>query len=667
MANAIDRVFIDIIPNISDFGRLLNKQLKSAVDTSAVEKSFSSIDKAAARVATTFVGSFRAVLATGLAASAGPIAVGIAGIAVPLGQALASQLPAAIATSVVAFTTLKIALIGVGDALKNIGDEKKFQESLDKLAPSAQRFALALKTALPQLDAIRKAVQGKFFQGFDTDIKNVVANLAGPFKAGLTASATQLNLFGRQIGKFASSAKAVTLVNQVFALTEETLKRLQVPFANLIDSVADFIIRATEVKSVTTLFNEVETILDNLSEAARNVGSIFSTLFGGVSLNGIQASQTIADVTAKLDAFLKSAQGQAVLALLSSTIAGLRDTFSRIGEILVTMLPALTSFAEGFSSVMKPAIDGVLSVSQSLSNVLGPQKDLFEAIGIAVGLVTVAMAAYRTVAFLSAVATGALSAAVFLLDVGLAILISPIALIVVAIAGFIAILVLAYKNSQTFRTIVNTAFFGVIAATLVLKNAVVSAFNAIVNAVVSLKNGIVSGFGAVVSFIRSVPGFIVAVFSNAGSLLRDAGSRIMRGLADGIFSAFNAVKDSVSSVLGWIRDALPGSPIKVGPLSGENSPRLGGVKIGEMIAAGIRSTLPDVARAGSAVTGALVGAGVTNGAGAQTVGFSPGAIVISFNGVVPTSAEATRTGEAVGMGIAGVLARRDTRLAVRTV
>lgn len=47
--------------------------------------------------------------------------------------------------------------------------------------------------------------------------------------------------------------------------------------------------------------------------------------------------------------------------------------------------------------------------------------------------------------------------------------------------------------------------------------------------------------------------------------------------------------------------------------------------------------------------------------------FGPGAINISFNGVVPTTSEATRTGEAVAAGIAGALARRDLRLAVRAV
>lgn len=54
-------------------------------------------------------------------------------------------------------------------------------------------------------------------------------------------------------------------------------------------------------------------------------------------------------------------------------------------------------------------------------------------------------------------------------------------------------------------------------------------------------------------------------------------------------------------------------------------------------------------------------------AGGGGVNFFAGAIAITFAGVVPTAGEATRTGEAVGMGISGALARRNTRLAVRTV
>jgi hypothetical protein len=49
------------------------------------------------------------------------------------------------------------------------------------------------------------------------------------------------------------------------------------------------------------------------------------------------------------------------------------------------------------------------------------------------------------------------------------------------------------------------------------------------------------------------------------------------------------------------------------------------------------------------------------------VTFGAGSIAISFEGVVPSEAEAFRTGQTVGSGIADMLARRDAQLAVRVM
>jgi hypothetical protein len=58
---------------------------------------------------------------------------------------------------------------------------------------------------------------------------------------------------------------------------------------------------------------------------------------------------------------------------------------------------------------------------------------------------------------------------------------------------------------------------------------------------------------------------------------------------------------------------------------------------------------------------------ILGGGTGTSVVFAPGSVQVGFNGVVPSREEAHRTGTAVGSGIADLLARRDTRLAVRTL
>src|SRR5690625_3063342 len=81
-----------------------------------------------------------------------------------------------------------------------------------------------------------------------------------------------------------------------------------------------------------------------------------------------------------------------------------------------------------------------------------------------------------------------------------------------------------------------------------LKGIVTTAFNAVKNAV---SNGIRNAYNTVINFV---------------SRFRDAGRRIVQSIADGIRGAIGAVTGAISNVAGKIRDFLPFSPPKTGPL-----------------------------------------------------------------------------------------------------
>src|SRR5690554_3256962 len=106
-----------------------------------------------------------------------------------------------------------------------------------------------------------------------------------------------------------------------------------------------------------------------------------------------------------------------------------------------------------------------------------------------------------------------------------------------------------------------------------------------------------SRINRVVDLVRGLPNRIRSAIGNALNILRQAGRNIIQGLINGINSMIGRIRDTISNVASEIRDFLPFSPARVGPLSGRGSPDLAGEAIGRMIALGIARQTPLVARA----------------------------------------------------------------------
>ena len=87
-----------------------------------------------------------------------------------------------------------------------------------------------------------------------------------------------------------------------------------------------------------------------------------------------------------------------------------------------------------------------------------------------------------------------------------------------------------------------------------------------------------------------------------GGRLFDAGKNIIQSMIDGIKSMFGKIGDVMRDVGGRVRNFLPFSPAKEGPLSGAGSPELAGAKISDMVADGILAGEGDVAVAMRRIT-----------------------------------------------------------------
>lgn len=216
-------------------------------------------------------------------------------------------------------------------------------------------------------------------------------------------------------------------------------------------------------------------------------------------------------------------------------------------------------------------------------------------------------------------------------------------------------------------------------------SAFMAAYNAVVHWTGSALNAVIQWVGNLLGWFNALPGLIGLALWNAGSMLYDKGRDIVLGLINGLKSraqdlvdtAFDWIVNPLKNALGGAAGFLFGSPSKVTAQYGK--------WISEGLAIGIESAEGSVVAAAESLTQAAAlpgmtpgspGMGVTGptpfapsaslvgGPGTGGVVFGPGAVQVVFQGAVPSEAEAFATGQAVGAGIADVIARRDARISV---
>lgn len=778
-------ISLDVVADTSKIAAQIQRELDAIIrkiklkrvavdgDTDPLERK---VRKAAANADTTLSGAFDRIrvragaagsgigtalgvgIKAALTSAIGPAVSSAIALLTSIGPAVAAGVPAAIGV----LGTLKVALFGVGDALKEIGDAEKFNEALKSLSPNAAKFAKSIKAILPDLTKLRLGVQDRFFLNLDKDTKAAAKSLTGPLTAGMNSTADRLNGIVRQFTAFAASSKGVAVVNTVFDVTSKVLAQISHLFGPLLDRVGDWIVKAGD-SGVNSALLEAKDTLSSLVATAKNVAAAIGSVFGGLGKDGPTVAASLEKASKALRDFLASAQAQELLKTLGDAMDRVREIALKILETLPRLLPAVNGLASGGFGVLLTVVEGVVSALTAILGPLGENESLFVTVGQVIAVVVIAVKAYQAGLVLATaaqiawgvattVASAAVTAAtaiyntarvaVLLLSIGwasagarvtlltaalwaqvtamastiagyvragaaavvsgaqqaaalavasagwarlaihqalasarlvaytiatnavkvatiawtavqwllnAALTANPIGIIILLIVALVAGLVLAYKKSDTFRAIVDAAFRAVGAAALWLwENAlkplwdgivwgfnmvvagaklwwsiVVAVFNAVVEAavwlytnwkkgfdlvvaaivfvatkvgefnsmVIGFFTGLVSAVGskisALISFVTSIPGKILSSLGNLGNLLKEAGSNIIKGLIDGIDNMIGKLKEKVSGAVKAIRDYLPFSPAKVGPLSGSGSPERSGMRIVENIAHGI--------------------------------------------------------------------------------
>lgn len=403
-------------------------------------------------------------------------------------------------------------------------------------------------------------------------------------------------------------------------------------------------------------FATFQTLMENnIGGAALTAGGSFSGAFSlmgsalgrfGAALLGpafAAAPEIFGRITAGLDAMAPAASAVAAFVAENSTAFGILAAVLAVAVAPVFLGVIGHWVALGAAAV----VNGAIHVVQSWRTVAGFVAQGVAALGNLPFVIryytTLAAQAVRGAAVHVAQAGRAVAAWVLMgvqallaaAKVAIAWLISigPIALVIAAVVGLVVLIV---KNWDT-----------IVAATTNLWNRVVSIFT-------SLRDSVVSTITNLMDRVRSIKDTVIGFFANAGTWLLDAGRNIIRGLIDGITGMIGNIGSAMGKVASKIRNFLPFSPAKEGPLSGSGSPVLAGSKIVEMLASGMTTNLGQLAAAADAAARAAMPP-----VGSITVPRAPGIGTVGFAGASDLAGGDT---ELVGMLRELVRLTRDGRV-----
>lgn len=223
---------------------------------------------------------------------------------------------------------------------------------------------------------------------------------------------------------------------------------------------------------------------------------------------------------------------QAATSLANQVKIAWGNLTTTIGERLQPLIEGLTPIMQSVAENVRPAINGIADAFTAVWKVIDPLKPLIGGLAAAMAVFTGAILVQKGVMFAYNFVLGASAKAWKVLNG--AIRANPIMAIVSLVIGLIAVLVTAYKKSETFRRVVDAVWAGIKKA-----------------------------FSAAWDVMEPVVMAIVGWFRDTIPPIMSKAREIIVGVWEKIKGAFMTVWDAVGPVLskifGWVGDKLPGA------------------------------------------------------------------------------------------------------------
>lgn len=231
---------------------------------------------------------------------------------------------------------------------------------------------------------------------------------------------------------------------------------------------------------------------------------------------------------------------------------GLMPMFDKVSRVLTKdIIPAVSGFVQGIQDgtgaggTFRSVLTGVWTTVSTLVGWLYKNRDILVPL---VAIVGGAIGAYKVV-------TGAIAAwrtAQLLLNA--AMLLNPIGLVIAAVVGVVAIIVIAYKKSETFRGVVHGLWDAMKSLGGWLKRAFVASVEAVVKAVDTVDRK----FDQMIRWVGKIPGRIAAKASGMWDSIKDSVSDAKDWGIAKLTELVDYAKSIPSRIGNGVLDAIPG-------------------------------------------------------------------------------------------------------------
>ncbi|MER5705985.1 hypothetical protein [Streptomyces sp. NPDC002122] len=480
--------------------------------------------------------------------------------------------------------TLKLAMIGVEDAIKRAFDPElspdEFHKSLKGLAPEARLFVDELHTMRRELKSVQQGVQNRVFRDLDESLRSLGQVTAPVVTAALNQTANSLNRMAKGVVEAANGLSASGILGQALdgatqGLTnlEAVPGRLAISFTTLAAGAAPAFDRITRAIDAVTLriqekllrslddgslqraidgavagLGQLFTILGNFGEAAGNIFGALTEDGGGLFDVLEKISEAFVRLTAS-EAF-QSILNELVLTfqtLVDNVLPLVQEAFVQLAPVIEELAPVIRDFVNAIGPELIPVIQELGPILVDIAKIL--QEQLPFAIEFTKGaLDTLVVVLAGVHAILQNVVIPIVRLVADVLD-------SEFVKSIAAASRFIAENIphigdVFERLKQVVVLSVTTMAANAVAAATDLKNRFVRAITELVSDAVSefdrLPDRILGALAGLVGSMTglgrdAVRGFAIGLASGVGEILS-----IARGIAESVTSTISSALDSHS-------------------------------------------------------------------------------------------------------------------------
>jgi hypothetical protein len=509
-----------------------------------------------------------------------PAVVGLVRALAPL-AGLAAAVPSGLLAGVSVLAAFKIAISGVSDAISVglSGDLESYTKKLALIPPAARTFVQAVVGMRQSIQNLRQSVASAFFTPFAHQLSSLASKVLPVLRVGLSAVAGGLGRIVSILGKVAGSTVFMKALTNTFTVTTRSLDlagpaigRLATALLRLVSvgsgslpTLVNGVAKAVDVFSrwLTVVsksgklkgwLNDGLTALKQVYRITSNVGSILRTIFTVGAKGGSTLLSTWVRMTAKFNAFLKSARGQQDLRTLFDGLRTVGKQFLSFLEqaapvardVFLAVQPALPVLGQ----ISRQIIQDVLPAIREIALVLQRHRDLVK--GLAAVFITVwgvgklklfADGLFGLIGTVGKVVGAAKTLRAAWLGVAVAEGIADAANPIGA-----AILLIAAAAAIGFA-------LGALAAKFDIFRRGWHAWQDAIG-----RSDLQAKFNTLIDGIKSLWHRVSSFFENLPEALRLVGVHLIDGFVNGIKSKFREVKDTLTnlgdSALGWLKDKL---------------------------------------------------------------------------------------------------------------